>query len=54
MLRNEALEHELAIGGDASWAYYRPQTFINNFRNQDRTVKPNYDANGNQEYRDVL
>ena len=46
MLRNEALEHELAIGGDASWAYYRPQTFINNFRNQDRTVKPNYDANG--------
>ena len=47
MLRNEALEHELAIGGDASWAYYRPQTFINNFRNQDRTVKPNYDANGN-------
>ena len=47
MLRNEAIEHELAIGGDASWAYYRPQTFINNFRNQDRTVKPNYDANGN-------
>ena len=47
MLRNEAIEHELAIGGAASWAYYRPQTFINNFRNQDRTVKPNYDANGN-------
>ena len=47
MLRNEALEHELAIGGDASWAYYRPKTFIDNFRNQDRTVKPNYDANGN-------
>ncbi len=47
MLRNEALEHELAIGGAASWAYYRPQTFINNFRNQDYTVKPNYDANGN-------
>ncbi len=47
MFRNQALEHELAIGGDASWAYYRPQTFINNFRNQDYTVKPNYDANGN-------
>ena len=47
MLRNQAIEHELALGGDASWAYYRPQTFINNFRNQDRTVKPNYDANGN-------
>ena len=47
MLRNQAIEHELAIGGDASWAYYRPQTFINNFRNQDYTVKPNYDANGN-------
>ena len=44
--RNQAIEHELAIGGDASWAYYRPQTFINNFRNQDHTVKPNYDANG--------
>ena len=44
--RNQAIEHELAIGGDASWVYYRPQTFINNFRNQDHTVKPNYDANG--------
>ena len=47
MLRNEALEHELAIGGAGSWAYYRPQTFINNFRNQDHTVKPNYDSAGN-------
>ena len=47
MLRNQAIEHELAIGGAASWAYYRPQTFINNFRNQDHTVKPNYDVNGN-------
>ena len=47
MLRNEALEHELALGGAASWAYYRPQTFINNFRNQDFTVRPNYDADGN-------
>ena len=46
MLRNQALEHELAIGGDASWAYYRPQTFINNFRNQDYTVKPHYSADG--------
>ncbi len=46
MLRNQAIEHELALGKDASWAYYRPQTFINNFRNQDHTVKPNYDANG--------
>ena len=46
MMRNEALEHELALGGDASWAYYRPQTFINNFRNQDYTVKPQYDKNG--------
>ena len=47
MLRNQAIEHELALGGAAAWAYYRPQTFINNFRNQDYTVKPNYDANGN-------
>ena len=47
MLRNQAIEHELALGGAASWAYYRPQTFINLFRNQDHTVKPNYDADGN-------
>ena len=47
MLRNEAVEHELALGGASSWTYYRPQTFINLFRNQDHTVKPNYDANGN-------
>ena len=47
MLRNQALEHELALGGDASWAYYRPQTFINNFRNQDHAVVQNFDANGN-------
>ena len=47
MLRNQVLEHEIALGGDASWAYYRPQTFINNFRNQDYTVKPNYSASGN-------
>ena len=46
MYRNQAIEHELAIGGDASWAYYRPQTFINNFRNQDHTVKANYAADG--------
>ena len=47
MYRNQAIEHELAIGGDASWAYYRPQTFINNFRNQDHTVIANKDAAGN-------
>jgi TonB-linked SusC/RagA family outer membrane protein len=46
MWRNQALEHELALGGSASWAYYRPQTFINNFRNQDHTVKPNYNSSG--------
>ena len=47
MLRNQAIEHELALGGAASWAYYRPQTFIDNFRNQDTTVKPHWDADGN-------
>lgn len=47
MYRNQAIEHELALGGDASWTYYRPQSFINNFRNQDYTVRPNYDADGN-------
>ncbi|MBP5514051.1 MAG: TonB-dependent receptor [Bacteroidaceae bacterium] len=46
MYRNQAIEHELALGGAGSWAYYRPQTFINNFRNQDHTVKPHYDAAG--------
>lgn len=47
MYRNQAIEHELALGGAESWKYYRPQTFINNFRNQDHTVKAQYDANGN-------
>jgi TonB-linked SusC/RagA family outer membrane protein len=46
MLRNQAVEHELAKGGSGSWAYYRPQTFINNFRNQDYTVGPHYNADG--------
>ena len=46
MLRNEAIEHELAIGGSAAWEFYRPQTFINLFRNQDYTVKPNFSADG--------
>ena len=43
-LRNEVLEHEIALGGAAAWAYYRPQTFIDNFRNQDYTVKPHYNS----------
>ena len=47
MYRNRAIEHEIAIGGDASWTYYRPQSFINNFRNQDHTVKAQYDIHGN-------
>ena len=46
MLRNEAIEHELAIGGSAAWEFYRPQTFINLFRNQDYTVKPSFSADG--------
>ena len=47
MYRNQAIEHELALSsGAASWEYYRPQTFINNFRNQDHTVKPNFAADG--------
>ena len=47
MFRNQAIENELALGGDASWAYYRPQSFINMFRNQDYNVIPNYDTAGN-------
>ena len=46
MLRNEAIEHELALGGAAAWEFYRPQTFINLFRNQDHTVKANFAADG--------
>ena len=46
MLRNQAIENELALTGAGSWAYYRPQTFINNFRNQDYTVMPQYNADG--------
>ncbi len=33
MARNRAIEHELALTPD-SWAYIRPQAFINNYRNQ--------------------
>ena len=47
MLRNQAIEHELALGKESSWAFYRPQTFINNFRNQDHAVVANKDAAGN-------
>ena len=47
MLRNQAIEHEISLKeGEASWAYYRPQTFINLFRNQDRTVKPHFALDG--------
>ena len=47
MFRNQAVENELALKtGSGSWTYYRPQTFINNFRNQDYTVKPQYSADG--------
>ena len=34
MARNMAVEHELALMGADSWAYIRPQSFIENYRNQ--------------------
>ena len=34
MARNVAVEHELALMGADSWAYIRPQAFIENYRNQ--------------------
>ena len=34
MARNVALEHELVLTPDESWAYIRPQAFIENYRNQ--------------------
>ena len=34
MARNVALEHELAVMGVDSWAYVKPQSFIENYRNQ--------------------
>ncbi|MCQ2220035.1 MAG: TonB-dependent receptor [Prevotella sp.] len=47
MFRNQAVENELALKtGAGSWAYYRPQPFIENFRNQDHTVIPQYTADG--------
>ncbi len=47
MFRNQAIESELALKtGAGSWAYYRPQTFINLFRNQDHVVRPQYTADG--------
>lgn len=33
MFRNTAIEHELALRPD-SWEYIRPQSFIENYRNQ--------------------
>ena len=34
MARNVAVEHELPLMGADSWAYVRPQAFIENYRNQ--------------------
>ena len=34
MARNVSLEHELPVTGEDSWAYIRPQSFIENYRNQ--------------------
>ena len=34
MARNVSLEHELAVTGADSWEYIRPQSFIENYRNQ--------------------
>ncbi len=34
MARNASVEHELAVMGADSWAYIRPQSFIENYRNQ--------------------
>lgn len=34
MARNVAIEHELALMGQDSWEYIRPQAFIENYRNQ--------------------
>ncbi len=33
MMRNKAVEHELSLS-PASWGYYRPTSFIENYRNQ--------------------
>ena len=34
MARNVSLEHELPVTGEDSWAYIRPQSFIEMYRNQ--------------------
>ena len=34
MARNVSIEHELAVMGEDSWVFVRPQSFIENYRNQ--------------------
>jgi TonB-linked SusC/RagA family outer membrane protein len=49
--RNEAIEHELALNSD-SWNYIRPQSFIDNYRNQ--TTQEQRERYPNVDWQDAL
>lgn len=51
MARNVAIEHELALSPE-SWGYIRPQSFINNYRNQ--TTAEQQERYPNVDWQDVL
>ncbi len=51
MARNKAIEHELALTPD-SWSYIRPQSFIENYRNQ--TAQEQRERYPNVDWQDVL
>ncbi|MBE6238956.1 MAG: TonB-dependent receptor [Bacteroidales bacterium] len=52
MARNVAIEHELAITGADAWEYIRPQSFINNYRNQ--TTQEQMERYPNVDWQDAL
>ena len=52
MARNVAVEHELPLMGADSWAYIRPQAFIENYRNQ--TTVEQMERYPNVDWQDAL
>ena len=52
MARNVSLEHELPVNGVDSWAYIRPQSFIENYRNQ--TTQEQRERYPNVDWQDAL
>ena len=52
MARNVAIEHELGLMGQDSWEYIRPQSFIENYRNQ--TTVEQMERYPNVDWQDAL